>query len=140
MNRLEVQSRVDSKSNEIVTELIVDGQLLPDFKMDSLTVDLCALEQATRESGKFTIVTCICGYPNCAGIKQRIRIEHAGGCVRWRGRILDEEQTFAFDLGEFQAAVERGIEQVRQLMVRHELEVAPAVNKLVFGEADKTEE
>ena len=111
----------------------VDGQLLPDFKKDSLSVDLSELAQAALESGAFYIVTCICGYPNCAGIKERIRIDHAVGRVHWQGRILGEEQTLAFDRDEFQAAVGRGIEQLKQLMARHDLEVSPEINKHVYG-------
>ena len=136
MNRLDVQSRVDPVLNEIVTQLLVDGQLLTDFKKDSLSVDLSALETATRQSGEFTIVTCICGYPSCAGIKQGIRIDHTGECVHWIGRILGETQTFSFDRQEFRIAVERGIEQLKQLMATHKVEVAPDINKHVFGEAD----
>ena len=139
MNRLDVQSRVDPKLNQIVTELSVDGQLLPDFNLESLSVDLSALEQAARASGEFYIVTCICGYPNCAGIKQPIRIDHADGRVRWYGRILGEEQAFAFDPDEFQTAVGRGIEALQRLMARHDLEVAPEINKHVYGGAGNTE-
>jgi len=136
MNRLEVQSRVDPSLNGVVTELLVDGQLLSDFKKDSLSVDLSALKTATEQSGDFYIVTCICGYPSCAGIKQGIRIDHIGGCVYWVGRILDETQTFTFGLEEFRIAVKHGIEQLKRLLERYDLEVAPEIMELAFGSAE----
>jgi len=135
MNNLKVQSRIDSVHNEkdaIVTELLVDDRLLADFKGSSLSVDLSALERSVYQSGEFFIITCVCGDPGCAGVKQGIQVSHTDKSIHWVVRGLGETQTFYFHPQEYQTAVEHGIKQLEQMMKRHNLEVAPEINKRRF--------
>jgi len=41
------------------------------------------LKKASRENGKFFIITCSCGFPDCAGIYNPIKVEHNGSEVTW---------------------------------------------------------
>ena len=133
MNHLNIQSHVDAGLNGIVTHLFVDGQRLVDFKKRSLSVDLNALEQSVRHAGDFYIVTCICGYPSCGRIKQGIQVSHTQRGIGWVVHGFGATRTFLFAPEEYRAEVHRGIRELKQLMDRHDLDVAPEINKFIYG-------
>jgi hypothetical protein len=101
-------------------------------------VDLSALEQSIRQSGEFFIVTCLCGIPACAGIKQGIEVRHGETSTHWIVRGLGETQTFYFDRQEYEAAIRRGIRHLQQMMERHRLGVAPKINERRLGRSSGT--
>lgn len=141
MNQLEVKSRIDSPPDDvelIVTEMLVDGRPLTDFRGRSLSVDLFALERSIRQSGEFFIVTCLCGVPACAGIKQGIQVRHSETNTHWIVRGLGETQTFYFDGQEYEVAIRRGIRHLQQMMEHHRLGIAPKMNERIFGRSNGT--
>jgi hypothetical protein len=133
MNHLRIQSCVDAGLNEIVTHLFVDDQPLVEFKKKSLAVDLSALEASIRRSGDYFIVTCICGYPNCGSIKQGIRVCHTQTGIEWTVRGLGETQTFSFEADEYRTEVRRSIQELKQLIKSHDLNVSPEINHYMYG-------
>lgn len=133
MNHLKVQSKVDLSLNQIVTEILIDGKPFTDFKKNSYSVDLSALELSIKESGKFYIITCICGYPNCAGIKKGIQVSHEDDCIQWKSYLNNEVKECCFNPIEYQIAVTKGIDQLKELMVKHNVEVAPEINKFTYS-------
>ncbi len=127
MNHLDVRSHLEPSLNQIVAELLVDGELVADFLRESLSVDLSALEMSTHRSGEFYIITCMCGYPSCAGIERGVTVEQAGTRIEWAISIAGATQLFSFDRQDYRSAVRRGIEKIRQLSARTGVEAAPDI-------------
>jgi hypothetical protein len=133
MHHLRIQAHVDAGLDEIVTHVFVDNQPLVDFKKKSLSVDLYALEQSIRHSGDYFIVTCICGYPSCGSIKQGIRVCHTQTGIEWTVRGLGETETFSFEADEYRTEVRRSIQELKQLIKSHDLQVAPEINHYMYA-------
>lgn len=135
MNRLKIRSRIRSEEFEedvILTEIFVDGKLLLDFESNYLATDLLSLERSRDQDGEFFIVTCVCGIPGCAGIREGIRVTHPDGNVHWVVRGVGETQTFYFDPEQYESAIKYGIKQLNELVDRYSLEVVPSQNRKVF--------
>ena len=111
----------------------MDGVLLTDFKVNSMSVDLSALEDSTLQAREYYIVTCVCGYPMGAGITQKIRVDHADQSIDWTVRGLGEERTYSFDPQAYRSAVQDGFEQLKQLRAGNDLETSPDINKFTYG-------
>ncbi|MGD8397668.1 MAG: hypothetical protein PVG11_02310, partial [Anaerolineae bacterium] len=127
-----IRSSVWRESREpdvIVTEIFVDGRLLVDFKQSTLSTSLVALQRSIDEDGEFFFVTCTCGIPMCAGIREGVRVTRAHNRVHWVVRGLGDTQTFYFDAEEYGAAIKWGIKQFQQIMREKRLEAYPPINE-----------
>lgn len=146
MNHLRIKSRVLSRAPEefeedvILTEVFADGKLLIDFESNYLATDLLSLERSMHQDGEFFIVTCTCGFPGCAGIREGIRVTRTDNNVHWVVRGVGETQTFYFDPEEYESAIEQGIKQLQQMVDRHGLRVIPSYNMRVFNKRGNTHE
>jgi hypothetical protein len=146
MNRLRIKSRIWNSAPEefeedmILTEVFADGKLLIDFESNYLATDLLSLERSIHQDGEFFIVTCTCGVPGCAGIREGIRVTRSDNNVHWVVRGVGETQTFYFDPEEYEAAIEKGIKQLQKMVERYGLEVVPSYNIRVFDKRTGTRE
>lgn len=116
----------------------VDDQPLIDFAYFQLAADLMELQRSVDQSGEYFIITCSCGWPECAGIKRGIQVSHQGECITWVYQTLRPDpatqpellkktksrrpewvvrgielptKTFIFDRAEYRAAIRQGIQQ-----------------------------
>jgi hypothetical protein len=132
MNRLKIRSRIANRDpreqDAIITEIAVDGQLLVNFEKSTLSTNLVALERSVHEDGEFFFVTCTCGVPMCAGIREGIRVTHDHKSVHWVVRGLGDTQTFYFDPEEYERAIRSGIKQFQQIIRQNKLEAYPSFN------------
>jgi hypothetical protein len=146
MNRLRIKSRILSSAPEeaeedvIVTEVFVDGKLLIDFESNTLATDLLSLERSIHQDGEFFIVTCTCGIPGCAGIREGIRVTRIDRNVHWVVRGVGRTQTFYFDPKEYESAIEQGIKHLSQMVARCRLQVLPSYNIRVVDKKTGTRE
>ena len=146
MNRLRIKSRIWNSGPEefeedmILTEVFADGKLLIDFESNYLATDLLSLERSIHQDGEFFIVTCTCGVPGCAGIREGIRVTRSDNNVHWVVRGVGETQTFYFDPEEYESAIEEGIKQLQKMVERYGLEVVPSYNIQVFDKRTGTRE
>lgn len=146
MNRLRIKSRIWNSGPEefeedvILTEVFADGKLLIDFESNYLATDLLSLERSIHQDGEFFIVTCTCGVPGCAGIREGIRVTRSDNNVHWVVRGVGETQTFYFDPEEYESAIEEGIKQLQKMVERYGLEVVPSYNIRVFDKRTGTRE
>ena len=146
MNRLRIKSRIWNSAPEefeedmILTEVFADGKLLIDFESNYLATDLLSLERSIHQDGEFFIVTCTCGVPGCAGIREGIRVTRSDNNVHWVVRGVGETQTFYFDPEEYESAIEEGIKQLQKMVERYGLEVVPSYNIQVFDKRTGTRE
>ncbi len=135
MNHLKIRSFVDQDEHEktIVTEILVDDQPLTNFAEQGLSTDLPALQQSINQDGEFYIVTCWCGHPGCAGIREGIKVAYEEPNIHWVVRGIGPTRTFYFDKQEYETAIKQGIRQLQYVMKDKSLGVAPEINKSYFG-------
>lgn len=91
-NQLTIQfkSTSDPETNDpgLVVMVKINQQLLVDFAYYGLTTSLPELVRSIDKAGEFFIITCVCGDPGCAGIRQGIQVTHAKNQVLWRYQPL----------------------------------------------------
>jgi len=137
----------------------VDDIPLVDFAYYELAADLRELEKSAEGDGEFFILTCSCGEPRCAGIRQGIQVSHQRDRVTWvyrrplpdprtqpelvkqtpsrrpewvvRGIELPTK-TFVFDRTEYIAGIKQAIKRGTQLLRRQgssEIRIVPSHNQ-----------
>lgn len=87
----------------VVVELCVDGDALADFSY--YATDLEELTRSLDTDGKFCILTCWCGVPECAGIYSSVGVRHQGGRVYWHVPQPSTPEDFVFEKADLQAAL-----------------------------------
>jgi hypothetical protein len=73
---------------ELLVIAKINQLLLVDFAYYGLTTSLPELARSSQKPGEFFIITCHCGDPGCAGIRQGIEVTHAKNQVVWRYQPL----------------------------------------------------
>ena len=140
MNLLELKSYIDPSLNEIVTELLVDGKQLTDYKKNSFAVDLSSLETSILDSGEFYIITCTCGYPGCGEIKQGIQVKQSEETIEWQVTGFGQDQYFCFTRDHYRSAFFTGIEKLEQLMEKTGLKPASDTAEYYFNYFKNTDQ
>ncbi len=121
-----VERAIEDGRDVIRPRLLVDGRPLVDFDGHTLGVDVRQLRRSLHEDGELFIVTCACGDPGCAGIRQGIVVRRDARNVHWTVRGFGPTRTLSFERGAYFAAVEHGVAQVRQACERQNLDTVPA--------------
>lgn len=87
----------------VAVELRVDGDTLADFSY--YATDLEELVRSLDADGKFSILTCWCGVPECAGIYSSVGVHHQGGRVYWHVPQPVTPKDFVFDKAGLQTTL-----------------------------------
>lgn len=79
----------------------------------NLPLDFDALRESIWNDGAYFIWTCSCGIPECAGLKQPIRVVHSTDRISWLGAPppIAAFGELHFDKQEYAKAIHRALEQ-----------------------------
>ena len=139
MNTLTITNSVQTHDDGryFVVELAVDGSPVSDFTW--YATDLAALKRSVTESGEHFILTCWCGFHECAGIYSGIVVSHKGRRTRWHVSEPEPTRDFEFDTDAYGYAIERAIAEASELLHRDPpvdkgtLHVVPDENAYFLG-------
>lgn len=116
MNTLELKGELYAPevndSSWFVIALLVDGEPIVDFHCYSIF--LAELKRSLVGSGTCFILTCTCGFPECAGIHEGVNVVHKEKIVEWTVVQPRPQRTFSFDSAAYEHAVTYGIEQIKR--------------------------
>jgi hypothetical protein len=121
MNTLELllrEYRDPEDEDEFVylfVETLVDGVQVSPFGIHRYATDLSEFEKSLAHDGKFYIITCSCGFPECIGARA-IVVKHLGDIVRWKVNLIKRIGTFEFTRSDYQKAWDTVIEQGNALI------------------------
>ncbi|BDI31790.1 hypothetical protein CCAX7_38410 [Capsulimonas corticalis] len=106
-NTLSLSVQVDRRDeiDYVLCCLDIDGQPLEECRRYLLAIDLEELFRSERESGVFSIITCWCGVPECAGIRNGVGVRHDAGWVYWRLSSPAPERHYAFRQADYSQAL-----------------------------------
>ena len=137
MNTLCVRTRIErdleTRRPYLMTKVLVDGQVLVAYEQLWLGVDIGELRKSMSSDGDFYIVTCSCGEPRCAGIREGIRVYRDTRNVHWVVRGFGATRALVFDREAYATAIEQGIQELRHMIDPHQLDVVPASNTYLLG-------
>ncbi len=117
MNKIELRLKAHSHNDGItylILEIKVDGKLLTDF--ECYATDLDALTRSIESDGEFFIITCWCGIPECAGIKQGLKICHENNFTYWQVHQPEPKRAFVFEHTAYEQAIREVIKQGTHLI------------------------
>lgn len=137
MNKLELQSKIyrfdDDDNLYFVSIILVDGESIVDFSY--YATSLAELKDSIQHNGKYFILTCWCGVPDCAGIEQGIQVTHHQDTVKWTITQPKPYRVFTFSADEYKTIITEGIEKIKQDLANlwftetgeknHKLEIVP---------------
>jgi mannose-6-phosphate isomerase class I len=66
---------------DVNLRILIDDIELEDF--DYYALDLQCLKESTITEGKYFLITCTCGEPECAGIMEPVEIKHGENVFVW---------------------------------------------------------
>ena len=78
-------------------------------KISKLEVDPWALLSSGFKCGEFYVFTCSCGFPECAGVFEGIRVYHRDGKTLWITTGLKPREVFIFNTEDYQDAIVGGL-------------------------------
>lgn len=115
MNDLRIRNQIQQREDQyLVSEVLVDGIPVGDFS--TIATDLAALHASIASSGVYSILTCWCGEPGCAGIHHGIDVLHRDGLIHWHIREPRPRRHFQFDASAYRAAVEQALSEAGEIM------------------------
>ncbi len=120
----------------ISADIEIDGTFTVGNTPSGLAVDLYELFKSTKRNGRYFILTCSCGMPDCAGIEQGITVRHHRDEVRWmikdRGLVNNAPVHFTFDSALYKREVRNALQQMIDIKELHpSFEITP---QLMTGE------
>jgi hypothetical protein len=92
--KLQTERRLGDAEDTVHIILEIDGEPLAKFSY--YAIDLEQLFASENASGAFSIITCWCGEPSCAGIGKGVAVTHRDGWVHWRVPEPGPEREFSF--------------------------------------------
>lgn len=99
------------------------GTVWLDLRVDTLTpeleghtISMGSLVRSSTDSDEFSILTCDCGSPECAGIWRGIEVVHEDGLVVWRVRGIRPRRVVVFDRGQYRQEI---LSKVRAALALH---------------------
>jgi hypothetical protein len=140
MNQLTLRLKThgqDEPTDYLVVEVSIDGNVLTNF--DTYATDLPELIQSSEHAGNYFILTCWCGYAECAGIRQGIQIRHDHGNIFWQVVEPAPKQRFVFARTAYKQAIQDCIKQgKRSITYRRSsndkpFEITPVQNEALFA-------
>ncbi|MGI0481499.1 hypothetical protein ACN4EE_11995 [Geminocystis sp. CENA526] len=116
MNKLELQSKIYRFDNDdnlyFVSIILVDGDSIVDFFY--YATSLTELKDSLENNGKYFILTCWCGVPDCAGIEQGIQVTHYQNTVTWTITQPKPHRIFTFYADDYKTIITEGIAKIKQ--------------------------
>ncbi|NCO73662.1 MAG: hypothetical protein GW795_15060 [Cyanobacteria bacterium] len=116
MNKLDLHSKIYRFDNDdnlyFVTIILVDGKPIADFSY--YATSLTELNNTLKQNGKYFILTCWCGVPDCAGIEQGIQVTHYQDTVKWTINQPSPHRVFTFSENDYKAVITEGIKQIKE--------------------------
>ena len=118
MNTLEIQIQVARRSgiDLVVCCADIDGEPIEDFVRYCYAIDLEELFRSERESGEFSIVTCWCGAPSCAGIGKGVHVRHEDGVVQWRLTDPGPIREYVFSESDYALALKNTRSEIKRFV------------------------
>jgi len=118
MNQFELRLNAKHVDNDpfgyLVVEANIDERPLTDF--GKCAVDLSHFERSMKSNGEFFIITCWCGDPACANIRQGVMVSHIDNKVIWKTNLHGQAFYFEFDKASYIDARNRLQKQVKELL------------------------
>lgn len=115
MNTLEVRPELIERASGsfvLLAAMLVDGEPVADFGW--FATWLLELQRSVREGGKYFLLTCWCGMPECAGICEPVRVIHEFDAVRWEITQPEPPRVFTFEATAYREAVAEGLAAVKR--------------------------
>lgn len=94
----------------LFVETLIDGARVTPFGVHRYATDLSEFEKSLTHDGKFYIITCSCGIPECIEARA-IVVKHIGNIVRWRVDLRTFVGTFEFSRRQYREAWDTVIKQ-----------------------------
>lgn len=113
--QLRLKQQTDINIDYLYVELLVGDEPIVDFEY--YATDLHALLASTETSGELFILTCWCGEPGCAGLKQGIHVSRDSTVVKWHLLEPQPERWFNFARPEYDATIQKTLQQYKYWLV-----------------------
>jgi hypothetical protein len=139
MNQLTLSLKThgqDEDMDYLVVEVSIDGNVVTNF--DTYATDLPELIRSSDSADDYFILTCWCGYAECAGIRQGVDVRHTQSTIIWQITDPTPKQRFVFDRNAYLQATRECIKQgkrsiaYRRTVNKKPFTIVPAQNESLF--------
>lgn len=121
-----------SRHGRIEFHILANGEPIVNFK--SFATDLNEWDVTRTYGGGYFVITCGCGFPDCAGIETPLQVLHRQDVIEWR-MIQPRESVWRFAKTEYVNALYRLIADVKRFVGTaklDELALVPHGNRAFF--------